>query len=296
MLGMVATPADLSFDDAWVVFLPNRYARRIGPTGSTPSGHARGLQRASVRSESTCTAPETLGARTVRPTAICISPRGADVLRAVSFLRDRFGARRFAVMGLCSGGYIGFHAALDDPSIQDVVLLNPQMLLWTEQETPITRAGILRRAALRPSSWKRLLMNPDARDRLAVMLPVVREAVSSDIRWRVRRLSRRKQNGSSASESPVHDWMVAAFDRLQARDCRVLFVFSEGDAGLDYLARHLGSNLDQLAERPNVSLETVLGADHTFRDPGRQAGLRNLLERHLDARGFPVPTRSRPAA
>lgn len=292
MLGMVATPAESAFDDSWVVFLPNRYARRIGPnrlyTEWARAWAAAGVAslRIDVNGTGDAGGPDGETDRDMyRPDAV------SDVLRSVSFLRERFGARRFAVMGLCSGGYVGFHAALEDASIEDVILLNPQMLLWTDQETPITRAGILRRAALRPASWKRLFTNPDPRAQLAAVLPVVREAVVSDVRWRLARLTGRNHDGTGSLS--VRSWIVAAIDQLDARDCRVLCVFSEGDAGLGYLARHLGPNLGGFVDRPNVILETVTGADHTFRDDGRQADLRDLLERHLDSAGFAVRASSR---
>lgn len=290
MLGVVTTPAELSFDDSWIVFVPNRYARRVGPnrlyTEWARDWAAAGVAslRIDVNGTGDAGGPDGETDRDMyRPHAV------SDVLRSVSFLREQFDARRFAVMGLCSGGYVGFHAALKDSSIEAVILLNPQMLLWTEQETPLTRAGILCRAALRPSSWKRLLTTPKRRVRLAAMLPEVGEAVVSHVRWRFDRLSRRSREGKLS----VRDWIVAAIDRLEARECRVLFVFSEGDAGRDYLTRHLGPSLPGLAERPNVSLETVPGADHTFRHAGRQAALRDLLEQHLDASGFAVRARSR---
>lgn len=47
-----------------------------------------------------------------------------DVLNAVRWLRDR-GAEDVCCAGLCAGGYHAFHAALRDPSIPAVIMLNP---------------------------------------------------------------------------------------------------------------------------------------------------------------------------
>lgn len=41
-----------------------------------------------------------------------------DARLALAFLRDHYGARRFVVIGLCSGGYTGFHAALVEPEVE----------------------------------------------------------------------------------------------------------------------------------------------------------------------------------
>ena len=205
--------------------------------------------------------------------------------RSLSYLRERFGARRFAVVGLCSGGYLGFHAALTDPSVEDVILLNPQMLLWTDQETAVTRAGILRERAFRLSSWKQVIAHP--RELLGAVLPVAGEAFAANLRWRFAQLRRRNDNGASGEHS-VRSWIIDSVNQLVSRSCRLLFVFSEGDAGLGYLARHLGPDLTGLADRPTVTIDTVKGADHTFRQAGRQAALFALLQKHLASSGFSV--------
>ena len=141
MLGVVATPVDSAYDDSWVIFLPNRYARRIGSnrmyTQWARLWATAGVAslRIDVNGTGDAGGPEGETDRDMyRANAV------DDVLRAAAFLRENYGARRFAVMGLCSGGYIGFHAALTDSSIEQVILLNPQMLLWTDQETSVTRA------------------------------------------------------------------------------------------------------------------------------------------------------------
>lgn len=286
MLGIVATPVEGTLDDSWVLFVPNRYARRIGPnrlyTGWARSWAARGCPslRVDVNGTGDAGGPDEETDRDMyRQDAV------VDLVHVVSYLRERFGARRFAVMGLCSGGYIGFHAALREAAIDDVILLNPQMLLWTDQETPLTHAGLLRRAAFQPSTWKRFVASPERRARVAAVAPVVREAVSSALQWQIRRLLPGPEGREASS---TRAWITGSLARLAGRDCRLLFVFSEGDAGMQYLERHLGPDLTGLAESPNISLETVADADHTFRDAGRQAVLRDLLERHLAANGFSV--------
>jgi len=285
MLGVAATPAAAPYGDAWVVFLPNRYARRIGPnrlyTEWARAWAAAGVPslRIDVSGTGDAGGPDEETDRDMyRAEAV------NDVLRSVRFLRERYDARRFAVMGLCSGGYIGFHAALDEPAIVETILLNPQMLLWTDQETAVTRAGILRRGVVRPSSWRKLFVDRGAL--MKAVLPVVGEALVSDIRWRFGRLLRR--NEDRGGKLSVRSWIIRAIDRLESRRCAVVFVFSEADPGVGYLARHLGKDLTGLAGRPGVAIETVDGADHTFRQAGRQAVLRGLLEGHLAAAGFSV--------
>src|SRR4029079_17512883 len=67
-----------------------------------------------------------------------------DARLALAYLRKEYGARRFVVIGLCSGAFAGFHAALAEPDIEGVVLIGVHMLVWAEDETSTTLANNLR--------------------------------------------------------------------------------------------------------------------------------------------------------
>ncbi|HUR39650.1 MAG TPA: alpha/beta fold hydrolase, partial [Verrucomicrobiae bacterium] len=58
----------------------------------------------------------------------------ADARAAMDFLRERYGYRRFIAMGLCSGAHTAFHTALalEDDSIEELVLINPFAFYWKE--------------------------------------------------------------------------------------------------------------------------------------------------------------------
>ena len=43
---------------------------------------------------------------------------------------------RFALGGLCSGGFWAFQAALSDVRVQSVIMLNPRLLFFDAQATP----------------------------------------------------------------------------------------------------------------------------------------------------------------
>ncbi len=283
MLGVVTTSADAPTGDSWLVFLPNRYTRRIGSnrmyTEWARQWAANGLPSLRIDVNGTGDAGGPLN-ETDRD--MYTRDGVVDVLRSVAFLRETYGARRVAVVGLCSGGYVGFHAALDDPTIDDVILLNAQTLQWTDHETASARAAEVRRRIFRASSWKRLVVERTGLVR--AILPIVREAAVSDLGSRLSGLRRRREKDGGAPA--IQRFILSAFDRLEARGCRVLFVFSEGDGGLAYLARHLGEDLGGLTDREGISLEVVAGADHTFSRPAKRGELRSLLQAHLEAGGF----------
>jgi pimeloyl-ACP methyl ester carboxylesterase len=283
MLGVVTTRADAPAGDTWLVFLPNRYTRRIGSnrmyTEWARRWAAAGLPslRIDVNATGDAGGPDDETDRDMYTRAGV-----TDVLRAVAFLRETYGARRAAVVGLCSGGYIGFHAAVDDSTIDDAILLNPQMLLWTDHETAVARTGDIRRRLFRASSWKRLLTDRTALVR--ALLPTIRTAAFTDLGSRVPGVRRFRADGGGTQR--VQRFISSAFDRLEARGCRVLFVFSEGDGGMRYMSRHLGPDLQEMTSRSGMSVEVVAGADHTFSRPARREELRALLQRHLEDGGF----------
>lgn len=288
MLGLTAHHDQADGNDSWMVFIPNRYARRIGPNG---------LYRRWARSWATLGLPSLridvngtgdAGGPDEETDRDMYQREGADdVLRGVAFIRENMGARRVAVMGLCSGGYIGFHAALRDPAIEDVFLLNPQMLLWTDHETAVTRASTFKDRMWRARSWKRLLRNP--RTWVPAVLPVVGESLLADLKWRLAKLRGKSDRPGAV---PVSEWIQDAVAQLGERGCRLHFIFSEGDAGLGYLERHLGPEMTGLADQPNVTIDVVEGADHTFNAMDRQVVLHDLIASILTKNRYGLRTNS----
>jgi len=53
-----------------------------------------------------------------------------DIKAAMAALRYRLRVRRFVVIGLCSGGYWAFHAAVRNPEVRGAILMNPSCFFW----------------------------------------------------------------------------------------------------------------------------------------------------------------------
>jgi pimeloyl-ACP methyl ester carboxylesterase len=291
MLGFVSLPPTESPGRSWVLFVPNRYARRIGPNGLyrrwARSWAEAGLPsfRVDVNGTGDAGGPDGETDRDMYQPH-CVD----DVVRALDFLRDEFDGDRAAVVGLCSGGYLGFHAALRHEMVKDVFLLNPQMLLWTDVETSVTMATKLRGRMVRPRSWLRFLRSPVESSRF--VLPVVRRVLVADLRWR---LKLRKGRAVDASRGKaIDEWIRDSIRTLGERGCRLHFVFSEDDAGIGYLTRYLGTEMQGLADQPNVSFHVIEGADHTFTSLDRQIALHDLIVGTLASSGYGLSTELRP--
>ena len=289
VFGIAATPADqrgqLPDVGAWVVFATNRYARRTGPnhlyTRWARQWAARGVPslRLDLSGTGDAGGPDEETDRDMYASRVL-----EDARTALAFLRDHYGARKFVIIGLCSGGYTGFHAALVEPEVEGVVLLNPQMLLWTRDATAVTRAKNLMTNAVRLAAWKGLLRNRGAM--LRHVAPTVGGAMVASVSWRASLLVRKLRRMPDAD--PVSAWIENSLDRLTSRACSLLFVFSGGDNGLGYLERHLGSDYEESLQRRGVAMRVVEGTDHIFRPLWSQDTLQGIVEEHLRACRFPL--------
>ena len=285
LLGVVCTPAhpDPAEDDApWVVFLSNRYARRIGPnrlyTTYARRWAAEGLCsfRLDVSATGDSAGPEQETVESM------YSEQGiSDARDALAYLRSQYGARRFIFVGLCSGAFTGFHAALAEPDVDGVVLIGVHLLVWTDDETTMTLASKLRAMAFRVGSWQRLLHGD------VPVRKVLTVAISSALMAAKRKASifTHRVRGRVHTD-PVQETITNGLAELSARGRSLLFVFPEADPGISYLKRYLGDDLRGLVDQPTFRLEEIAGTDHTFRPFWSHDVLREEIETELRRLGY----------
>lgn len=199
----------------------------------------------------------------------------AQVGAVVAELHARGVARRFVVIGVCSGAYWGFQCALKDERISAVVMLNPAALIWNPMLEATREARKLLKLR-KVSQWRRIARGGV---RTETIVRVARSALRSVPRAVLRfpgRLfarSRAKVTGSDEIDS--------AFDRLRERDQRVVLAFcSVGEPLLDELCSQRG--LPDPERWPNVEVELIPGFDHLLRPPGMQEDALRILDRALE--------------
>jgi pimeloyl-ACP methyl ester carboxylesterase len=185
----------------------------------------------------------------------------AQVRAALDALEARGLPDRFTLIGLCSGGYQSFQAALEDQRVESICLINTGALFWHDSLITSRDASKLRMLA-RPSTWTRVLRG-QIRPQRAVQL--------ARATWATRR--------GQSSDAPRGAEVRAALDLLRERDQQLLLAFS-GDEPLHRELRQEGI-LDQLERWPNVSLEKLPGAVHTLRPVEAQRAARGMIARLL---------------
>ena len=202
-----------------------------------------------------------------------------DIERSVEWLRER-GASRVVVAGLCSGAHAAFHAGLEIPNIDGVIVINPIVFYWKPTDALDVSSWLnynesrhYESAARRWESWVRLLTGRVnvvhvAKTMLTRIATVAHAKAVSALR------------GLHLMPQAVED---AARDlrKICDRGTDVLLVFSEGDPGLDFLKRHHAGALRRLVRRANFAFHVVANADHTFTPLDARVRVADLLTAHV---------------
>ncbi len=214
------------------------------------------------------------------------SPEGSR--RAMDFLARARDARRFVLMGLCSGAYFSFHSALADERVAGIALINVQRFHWKKGDAVDTRKqDVLKssqyywREASGIDAWLRL-----ARGEVAV------RAIAQGVLQEGWEFVRHRLVHALLGESPVS----RSFRSLLRRGTDVMIVLSADDSARNLVEGHLGTNAWPFQRERGFRLEIVDGADHTFSPLACQDTLLSLLTSHLRARFRPelAPSESKP--
>ena len=207
----------------------------------------------------------------------------ADVQEAMTLLGDLRGAKRFVLVGLCSGAYLAFHTAVVDARVAGQVLLSSYAFEWeegdpvapTERKTYDSTRSYLR-ALLSPRELMRALRGDvDLRGIAAVLVQRVQTQLDAELPWLSARLL-----GHRGPRNEVE----RAFRELCERGVESLLVSSFDDGGLDMIAGYLGSDARRMRGYERFALEVVDGADHTFTSLASQRTLSAILRKYLRER------------
>jgi dienelactone hydrolase len=196
--------------------------------------------------------------------ALYVPKLSAQATGAVEALHALGLGERFVLGGLCSGAFWSFHTALEDPRVIAAYLLNPRALFWEESVQP---GRDFKRGVLNPSKWRKLHLIPRARY-IAFARWVLRSPVRLAASAMARALGRR-----------APDRVGLALDRLSATRTHLLLLFSEREPLYEELMD--SGVLSRLEQWPNITIELVIGHDHTLRPLISQRQAHEALDRAL---------------
>ncbi|MCL6608338.1 MAG: alpha/beta hydrolase [Geminicoccaceae bacterium] len=194
----------------------------------------------------------------------------AEVRAAVDLLARR-GSDTVVAMGVCSGAFMAFHAALADPRLVGLVLVNLPRFSWRPFHPLVfVRTRTLLALLGRPATWWRALFG---RGELLPALRVLAERLGARLVARLPGPLRRAAWAASAPGRQLH--------ALLRRGVRLLVVCAAEDPASATLDRLLGLARGPVPEG-GLEIRVVAGASHTFADPGSRSLLLQLVRSHLD--------------
>lgn len=213
------------------------------------------------------------------PENVVYGPRAVDDAgEAIAWLRAQPGITDVRALGLCSGAYHAFKAAVAGHPVDGVVVINPLTFFWKEGQSldypefkvagDAARYG---RSVRDPAKWRKLLRGEV--DLRAVAQTMSRHAASVVVN-RARDVSRRLGR-------PWKDDLGAELESLAARGVDLRFVFATGDPGLDLLESQGGAVVPAMRASGELTIDLIDGPDHTFTPVWTHDVLAGVLDRAL---------------
>ncbi|MDP3759612.1 MAG: alpha/beta fold hydrolase [Ramlibacter sp.] len=207
-----------------------------------------------------------------------------DVSAAIDRLETE-GCTKFWLMGVCSGSFVAFQAALADPRVSGQVLMNPRLLEWQDgadedmwqasMQRHYKSTAFYRRELMRPQVYRRLLRGEVDVNGIAKRVGTVLEA----------RLKRAV--GRLLHRTPREESVLSQARRISARGADTLLVMAADDDGRDYIEYHFGQRGSRMAGDPGFRMMVVEGCDHTFSSRAGQRLLIETVRRHLEQKHAP---------
>jgi pimeloyl-ACP methyl ester carboxylesterase len=191
---------------------------------------------------------------------------GDQVIAALDALERRGLGSRFALVGLCAGGYWAFQIAARDPRVRLAVVVNAGALVW-RNELPTEREARKLGRVLRWRWWRRLVRGEISVARLRVFGAALRRRLWQLTRGRVR----------PAASVAAEDLSIAeACERLSSLETRVAMAFATGEP----LLREIESDgtVELLRRVPGFELTEIPDADHTVRPIAAQRQVGALID------------------
>jgi alpha-beta hydrolase superfamily lysophospholipase len=215
-----------------------------------------------------------------------IFPPGAveGIRAAVDLMRTEYGVRDLTVGGMCSGAFHSLQAAMEGLPVNRVLMVNPLNFFWEDgaQTTAVQSWEV----AHKPAAYRAQVLSPQA----------WRRVLSGDVNlWRVTKiflhrpwfaLQSRMQDLARRLNIQLGRDLARELDKIDSRGVRIVFVFSQGDAGLNLLQAQSGQSVETLSKRYRVRI--IDGADHAFTRIGPRSALEHVLSEELFASPGPA--------
>ncbi|HMC55214.1 MAG TPA: alpha/beta hydrolase [Gemmatimonadaceae bacterium] len=201
-----------------------------------------------------------------------------DVGAAITYLREEWRVESAHAVGLCSGAYHGFKAAVAGFPLASVAVVNPLVFFWKAGMSlayPLYQvsqaAAEYRRSLFRLEKWGKLL-------RGKVDVSEAAHLVARRIAFRAKTVMK---SAARAAGRPMAEDLGGELESVAGRAVGLRFVFSVGDPGEDLLRLEGGGMVRRLMRQRKLTIERIAGPNHAFTPRWSHHALRQVLEREL---------------
>jgi alpha-beta hydrolase superfamily lysophospholipase len=205
--------------------------------------------------------------------------RTEEACRAVTWARQTMNVDRITLLGVCSGAFHAFQAALQDAGVDQIVLVNPAVFYLGEDGRLDSAIG---NAIGRAYGMKRLLVSPTAwlrvRDREALWskTPTALKGIAHMGLARTRNVMLRV-----GLRKPRQSGLAADLVTLTNRGVRILFLFAPEESALNYLRAFGGPTLATLERHGAVLIRELPEGDHLFSERNSRTALMGVVTEFL---------------
>ncbi len=205
-----------------------------------------------------------------------------DISSAISWLKEQRHVTNVTLIGVCSGAYHGFQAAMAKLPVDHVVSINPLLFYWHSgislKDTSTHPGGQLEHMAnagrsLRdPKKWLQLIQGKtDMKGLMRVLAARGKRRIKLQFRTLARTMGR-----------PVAQDLAADLQAVTQSGVSLHFVFARGDPGQIILREEAGAVGERLQRDKKISVTVIDNADHTFTAASARLRLTQALHHLLD--------------
>ena len=269
IFGILAEPGPKTPPSEWcVLFLNPGAVRHIGPNRMWVEAARRWAARGvpSLRLD-VAGIGESSGEQGLDIPSLYQDELVEQVETAIDSLRARTGVRRFAAVGLCSGAFWAFHAAMRNRDIGAAILLNPRLFFWDPE---VDRRRALRRTAKGLTDWMdwwRLARGEVRMDRIKQVARIAIDRFGSTGPAAHRQLQIQPKA------------MARAWRTIERNHTRLTLIFTEGEPLLREMEEE-GQLPSPQASR--VRCIRVANSGHTFRPLWAQKLAHEFIDAELE--------------
>jgi len=173
----------------------------------------------------------------------------------------------FILMGLCSGAYFSFHAALElsGVTIAESILINPLTFYWEEGMTADTSPtkdfsiwNWYKHAITNQDSWIKLIQGKIDYKSLATAIQnrIIMKFTSS--------FKYLKHTETLKNINKHREQLPADLIKITDKNIQIQFILSRSDPGHDILMTNAGKTIKKLQRSNKIDIKFIEDADHTF--------------------------------